>query len=123
MHRVIEIRPPIRGIISIDVARFGDDKTIFYAIENNKVIDRLETEKEDTMKTIGRAILLAGRHQINAFGPDEVGVGAGVVDRLRELEKEGLLTRHLNEVDVAIITLRQFNLVWGGEEAYRNENI
>lgn len=84
----INVKPPIRGIVSIDVARFGDDKTTFYAIENNKVVERMESEKEDTMRTVGRALIFAGKHAINAFAVDEIGVGAGVVDRLKEIGRE-----------------------------------
>lgn len=80
---------PIRRIISIDVARYGDDKTIFYAIENNRVIGREEHEKRSTMEVVGLAQVFAKKNKdIQAFAVDEIGVGAGVADRLQELDKK-----------------------------------
>ena len=85
--RELSIRPPVRRIVSIDVARYGDDKTIFYAIENNKVLGREEHEKKSTMETVGLAQNFAKRHSdIKSYAVDEIGVGAGVCDRLQELD-------------------------------------
>lgn len=84
-ERVMLKEPWTKRIVSIDVARYGDDKTVFYAIENNKLIGREQHEKKDTMETVGRAILFANKHQTNNFAVDEIGVGAGVADRLSEI--------------------------------------
>lgn len=86
--KVIYMDHPIRRVVSIDVARYGDDKTIFYAIENGKCIGKEVHEKKSTMEIVGRAILFAGKHSIKAYAVDEIGVGSGVVDRLRELQHE-----------------------------------
>lgn len=95
----ILVRAPIRRVISIDVARSepGEgDKSVFYAIENNKEIGREEHEVRNTMSIVGLALIFAEkigkqtpqRTAINSFAVDEIGVGAGVADRLSELEKE-----------------------------------
>jgi hypothetical protein len=76
---------PVRSLISIDVARYGDDKTIFYAIANNEVIGREEHEKKSTMEVVGLASRFAKKHNTANFAVDEIGVGAGVADRLQEL--------------------------------------
>lgn len=76
---------PARSIVSIDVARYGDDKTIFYAITNNESIAREEHDKKSTMEVVGLATRFAQKHYIKTFAVDEIGVGAGVVDRLKEL--------------------------------------
>lgn len=83
--RVLNAKHPIRKIASIDVSRYGDDKTVIYGIENNIQIGKAEWEKKDTMETVGRAVLFAKKHEIDAFAVDEIGVGSGVADRLREL--------------------------------------
>ncbi len=82
-----EVEKPLssKGLVSIDVARYGDDKTIFYAIENNQVKGREEHEKKSTMEVVGLATRFARKHGLNAFAVDEIGVGAGVADRLKEL--------------------------------------
>jgi hypothetical protein len=86
------IRFPVRKIISIDVARYGNDKTVFYAIEHAgdvyRIIEKQERSKENTMETVGWAIKFGEKLGINAYAVDEIGVGAGVVDRLDELKKE-----------------------------------
>ena len=81
---------PIKRIVTIDVARYGDDKTVFYAIESSKdelykCLAKESHEKKSTMEIVGRAVLFAQRHGIKAFAVDEIGVGSGVVDRLKEL--------------------------------------
>lgn len=77
--------PPYKRIVSIDVSRFGDDKTVCYAIENNEMLAKDEWEKKSTMETVGRAVLFAKKHKITSFAIDEIGVGGGVADRLAEL--------------------------------------
>lgn len=82
-------RVPIRRVVSVDVARFGDDKTVFYALENNVVLGRQEWEKKNTMETVGLAQMFAAKHKsIDCYAVDEIGVGAGVADRLAELGKK-----------------------------------
>ena len=92
VDRIIFTEPPIRMVVSIAVARFGDDKTMFYAFENYKVIGKEEHEKKDTMETTGLAQLFAKKHKdIQWFAVDEIGVGAGVADRLKELGKNVIM--------------------------------
>lgn len=84
--RRMVVHPPIRRIISCDVARYGDDRTVAYAIENGRVLDKVSWEKKDTMESVGRLIIFARKNgEIGSYAIDEIGVGGGVVDRLREL--------------------------------------
>lgn len=76
---------PVRSVVSIDVARYGDDKTVFYAISNNEAVARQEFDKKSTMEVVGLATRFAHKYYIKTFAVDEIGVGAGVVDRLKEL--------------------------------------
>lgn len=73
-----------RQVLGVDVARTGEDKTVM-AIRHGDVVTELrETSKEDTMQTTGRAkgILEANPGMMSVV--DVIGIGAGVVDRLRE---------------------------------------
>jgi phage terminase large subunit len=83
----IGVVPPFKGVVSIDVARYGD-KTVFYALENNVVLAKEVHEKKSTMETVGLATIFAKKHKIDAFAVDEIGVGGGVGDRLVELEHQ-----------------------------------
>lgn len=87
-HRKLVPCLPLHRIVSIDVARYGNDQTCMYAIENNRAIDRVKFEKKNTMETVGRAVLFAEKNKVKAFAVDEIGVGAGVADRLIEMGKE-----------------------------------
>jgi hypothetical protein len=90
--RTVRIHKPLRRIVSIDVARFGDDATVFYALEGDdkcaRVLGKEYHEKKDTMDTVGRAQVFAKKHgDIQSYAVDEIGIGGGVVDRLKELDK------------------------------------
>lgn len=92
IKRKVEIRNVTRRLVTIDVARYGDDRTVFYAIEADdryrRVIGCEVHEKKNTMETVGLAQVFAKKHgDIQSFAVDEIGVGGGVVDRLCELEK------------------------------------
>lgn len=84
-QRNLNIVPPIRKIASLDVARYGDDKSVIYGIENFTNIGKDTWEKKSTMETVGRAVLFMKKHDIEAIAVDEIGVGSGVADRLAEL--------------------------------------
>lgn len=89
-QRELIIRPPLRRIVSIDVARSNPgagDKTTFYAIENNRQLAKEEHETRNTMEVVGRGILFAAKHGCRAFAVDEIGVGGGVADRLAEIRE------------------------------------
>lgn len=85
-------RPPLDGrhYTGVDVARTGADSTVF-AHRIGVAITRLEThDREDTMKTTARVQAATGAGEDEATVKavpvvDSMGVGGGVVDRLREL--------------------------------------
>lgn len=73
-------------VIGLDVARFGSDRTAFVYRKGNKVQEIVSHIKEDTMQTAGRAIDWLRRYPAAKINIDEIGVGGGVVDRLKETE-------------------------------------
>jgi hypothetical protein len=72
--------------VGVDVARTGEDKTV-YALRHGQILTSIRrTVQEDTMQTTGRVIGIlkkGGRAVV-----DVIGVGAGVVDRLREKKQK-----------------------------------
>ncbi|MFI7073577.1 hypothetical protein [Micromonospora sediminicola] len=74
-----------RGILGVDVARFGSDRTVIYV--RNGPVARLvgEYTKQATTETTGRVIDAKRETGADEIRVDGVGVGAGVVDRLTEL--------------------------------------
>jgi hypothetical protein len=76
---------PAPHMIGVDVARQGVDKTVF-AIREGFIIRELRTSvREDTMATTGRVKGLLEADQDATAIVDVIGIGAGVVDRLREM--------------------------------------
>lgn len=92
--------PPVRKVVSIDVARYGDDKTVFIAIENNVEVAKEVWEKKNTMETVGLALRFAQKHGCESFAVDEIGVGGGVADRLSELGKQVIFVNAAERKDV-----------------------
>ena len=75
-------------VIGCDVARFGDDYTIIYPRQG---LDAKSREIEiyqglDTMAVAAKCVAAMRRHGARSIFVDEGGLGAGVVDRLRQLD-------------------------------------
>ena len=74
-------------ILSCDIARYGDDMTVF-CFRRGRDARTIEWKKYrglDTMQIAARISELAGVHQVDTVFIDEGGIGAGVYDRCRQL--------------------------------------
>lgn len=72
-------------IIGVDPARFGDDRTVI-AIRQGRSAEILhQVQGKDTMQVTGMVVRCIERYKPEAVFVDVGGLGAGVVDRLREL--------------------------------------
>ena len=71
--------------LGVDVARFGSDRTVFTCRQGAHLQDIVVMAKLDTMEVAGRVMDYCQRHQVDSIFVDAVGLGAGVADRLREL--------------------------------------
>lgn len=74
-------------ILGIDVARFGDDNSVGWERRGNSTRRIFKLNGQDTMKITGQvlhAINEAKKEPYDVICIDDVGVGGGVVDRLRE---------------------------------------
>jgi phage terminase large subunit len=81
--------------LGVDVARFGDDRTVFL-LRQGSLIERVKVfSKQDTMETVGYAVKYRLEWAADQIDVDATGMGAGVVDRLKELKEP------VNEVTVA----------------------
>ncbi len=71
--------------LGVDVARFGDDKTVIYARRGLKVLDCKKWTGQDTMQTAKEAWAMANNDPDVLIVVDDTGVGGGVTDKLKEL--------------------------------------
>ncbi len=79
-----------KRILAVDVARYGDDETVFTIIESYNVSQWqqiwLETwTNKSTMETVGKIVELTRTWALDQVVIDDTGVGGGVTDRLAEL--------------------------------------
>jgi hypothetical protein len=75
--------PPLDKL-GVDVARSGEDKTVFAPRHGRVVAELRRYALADTMATAGRVKKYLDRAKHGNASIDVIGVGAGVVDRLRE---------------------------------------
>ena len=80
-------------VIGVDVARFGDDETVICIRQGRDARSRPweHYRGKDTMFVALQAAQTARKYKASAIFVDGVGVGAGVVDRLRQIDTGGAI--------------------------------
>ncbi len=79
--------------LGVDVARFGSDRSVILRRRGDCVEDIQVLRQVDTMQIAGRVAAAIREFSPEQVCVDEIGVGAGVVDRLRE---QGYRVRGVN---------------------------
>ncbi len=82
--------------VGVDVARFGSDRTAICVRRGDRIVSLESYHRQDTMNTAGQVAKVAREYSPAAIRIDEIGIGAGVVDRLTELK-----IPHIEGVNVA----------------------
>jgi hypothetical protein len=72
-------------ILGVDVARYGDDASVILARAGSEIVEATSFRGLDTMQLAGRVAEAMARLRPDGVMVDGGGVGAGVVDRLRQL--------------------------------------
>ena len=75
-----------KKIMGVDVARFGSDKTVFVIRQGPMIVDYVEFSGLNTQEVAAEAMTYFNHHKATVICVDGIGVGAGVVDRLKELQ-------------------------------------
>jgi hypothetical protein len=79
-----ELPPGGDVYLGVDVARFGTDETVIVSLQGGKARVVLVRQGDDTMQTCGHVIAAMRQTGAVLTQIDGIGIGAGVVDRLRE---------------------------------------
>lgn len=89
IHRAYEMtfHKPIKRVITIDPARFGDDETVIYAMKNTDIVRDKIFGKQDEVYISNEAELMAQSFKPSAIVVDVIGCGAGVASILRQKSK------------------------------------
>lgn len=75
-------------IFGVDVARFGDDKSCIAIRQGRKIHEIRKFREASTMQLVTQIVVAMQAYEPGIVFVDGVGVGAGVVDRLRQLGHE-----------------------------------
>lgn len=89
--------------IGVDVARFGSDDSVITAIDGWKTRQPIVITKRDTTEVTGeivRYVLSQPRRKREIICVDGTGVGAGVVDQLKERIRDKTLPAHIQIIEV-----------------------
>lgn len=74
-----------KKIMGIDVARFGSDQTVFCTRQGGIITDLVTYNHLDTEQVAMEAVDYYNLHDIDVICVDGIGLGAGVVDKLKHL--------------------------------------
>lgn len=117
-----------RPVWGLDVARYGDDRTAL-CVRRHRKIEKVESWRGlDTMQTAGRVKFMYDEAGLDdkptQIVVDVIGVGAGVVDRLREMN---LPVRALNVAEMPAVRAKFHRLrdemYWRGREWFEGLNV
>lgn len=85
MDRDITVDPIEPLIYGVDVARFGNDRSVLIKRKGSVVLEIKRWHSADLMETTGRVAHEANLDHPSEINVDSIGLGSGVADRLREL--------------------------------------
>lgn len=98
MERDIELDRDAPLVYGLDVARFGDDRSVLCKRRGNVVLEFKSWSSRELMETVGIVVNEAETDHPAEICVDSIGLGAGVADRLREM---GLNVRDVNVSETA----------------------
>ena len=101
-----DIEPSGEKEMGLDIARFGNDNTVYLIRHGNVITKLLFDSKRDTMEVAGRAKRIYEDENIKRIKADVIGVGSGTVDRLDE---QGVDVIGINSAESAIEKDKYFN--------------
>jgi hypothetical protein len=108
------------GQFGFDIARYGSDKTVGYRCQAGIIRKVHESAKQSTMTTAGHIKRIIEPHKGKAPAViDVVGLGSGVVDRLREQKVKGIIAYNAGweARDKTRFKNRRSELMWEFREA------
>jgi len=101
------VKPGGEVVMGVDVARFGSDETVIIVRQGDQVLDIQSRNQTDMMEICGLVQDTRTRFSADRVQVDEIGLGAGVIDRLREMGVEAV---GVNSARKAAESDKYFNL-------------
>lgn len=121
-QKVNIIQPFTKKIIALDPAEMGDDESVIYALENERVVGEDIFCQKQPMETVGRTIAMKRKFDGNLIVGDAIGIGSGIFSRLSEMG-ERVLALKVSEKDSVSDKAKFFNLraeiYWWAREQFQ----
>lgn len=121
-QKVNIIQPFTKKIIALDPAEMGDDESVIYALENERVVGEDIFCQKQPMETVGRTIAMKRKYDANLIVGDAIGIGSGIFSRLSEMG-ERVLALKVSERDSVSDKAKYFNLraeiYWWAREQFQ----
>lgn len=73
-------------IVGADIARFGDDETVFVARQGPRLLNVTRLKNQDTQEVAGALLEYQNKWRGTVVYVDSIGIGAGVFDRCKVLK-------------------------------------
>lgn len=89
----------------VDVARYGSDESVIAVRAGRAPLYERVLHQKSTMAVVGairEEVEAIGDHRVERIKIDVIGLGAGPVDRLRELQDEGEFPQHIEIIGVNV---------------------
>ena len=99
VDREIEVPFGASKLMGVDVARFGEDQTVITRLHGRKLEEIHAFRGLDTMEVASKVAEFMNIYRPDAVFVDEVGIGAGVVDRLKQLGFDIIPVTSSNKAD------------------------
>jgi len=85
INRSVEVPYGAPKLFGVDVARFGEDQTVITRVHGRKLEEIHRFRGLDTMEVASKVAEMIKEYHPDSVFVDEIGIGAGVVDRLKQL--------------------------------------
>lgn len=110
--------------LGVDVARYGQDETLIYLRQGDRIRLHFSGYGLDTMRTVGQVIQTLRETKADLVKVDAIGVGAAVVDRLREQGKPvESITGSERSSNTEKFLNRRAEIYWSLRERFEKGNI
>jgi hypothetical protein len=100
-------------ILSVDVARFGANKSVASLRQGLKLWPQYSWSGLDTMQLAARVVELIRQHAPGQVMVDETGLGAGVVDRIRQMGYPVIGVNAGDKADDETLYVNKRTEMWG----------
>lgn len=120
----LQYREDNRRVVSCDPARFGDDRTVIYGFKGAEVIKKEVLGQRSTMESAGYIAKMGQDIGANLYSVEATGIGAGIVDRLRELGKTviGIEPAERSIYPERFVNLRT-EIYWNAREMFEKRKV